>query len=102
MPVFDTRSYFPDDTKFGKTTYVRMSVEPSGRYQAEFHWKYFDTEVRVRTKGQATSVVDAVTMAFHTHQLDRMDSVLIHLCPNFPDSYWTSIKRLVPRRPVNA
>lgn len=102
MPVFDTRSYFPDDTKFGKNTYVRFTVEPSGRYRAEFHWEAYGTETRVRTSGQGTALVDDVTMAFHTHKLERMDGVLQFLCPDFPLSYWESIKRLVPARRVDA
>lgn len=102
MPVFDTRSYFPEDTSLGKSIYARFTVEPSGKYKAEFHWAEYSTETRIRVTGQGTALVDDVTLAFHTHKLDRLDGVIQYLCPQFPTHYWESIKRLVPARKVDA
>lgn len=100
--IYDTRSFFAPETQFGSKIYIRLSVEKSGRYKAEFNWEAFGTETRVRTEGFGTSICDAVSLAFHTQDLSHMESVLIYLCPGFPACYWDSIKRMTPKRVFNS
>lgn len=102
MQVFDTRSFFPEDTKFGKNTYIRFRLSVGGGYEAEFHWAEYGTETRIKVKGHGTALSDDTTMAFHTGKLERLDGVLQYLCPQFPIHYWESIKRLAPLRKMDA